>query len=67
MRTKGIEITQGVANELVAGFSTRQFQEALKDWVAADNQSLRVIETPQFRRLIGAANPLSEAVLWRYH
>jgi hypothetical protein len=31
MRTKGIEITQDVANELVAGFSTRQFQEALKD------------------------------------
>jgi hypothetical protein len=45
MRSKGIEVTQDVANELAGGFSTRQFQEALKDWVAADNQSLRVIET----------------------
>jgi hypothetical protein len=39
MRSKGTEVTQDVANELVAGFSTRQFQEVLRDWVAADNQS----------------------------
>jgi hypothetical protein len=38
MRSKGTEVTQDVANELVAGFSARQFQEALKDCVAADNQ-----------------------------
>lgn len=31
MRSKGTEVTQDVANELVAGFSTRQFQEVLKD------------------------------------
>jgi hypothetical protein len=39
MRSKGTEVTQDVANKLVAGFSTRQFQEVLRDWVAADNQS----------------------------
>jgi hypothetical protein len=38
MRSKGTEVTHDVANEMVAGFSTRQFQEVLKDWVAADNQ-----------------------------
>ena len=37
-RSKGTEVTQHVANELVAGFSTRQSQEVLKDWVVADNQ-----------------------------
>jgi hypothetical protein len=67
MRSKGTEVTQDIANELVAGISTRQFQEALKDWVAADNQSWRAAETPQFRRLIEAAYPLAEAVLWRNH
>lgn len=67
MRSKGTEVTQEVANEMVAGFSTRQSQEALKDWVAADNQSWRVTEKPQFRRLIEAAYPLAEAVLWRNH
>jgi hypothetical protein len=35
--------------------------------VARDNQSLRVIVTPSSRRLIKAANPLAEAVLWRNH
>jgi hypothetical protein len=38
MRSKGTEVTQDVANEMAAGFSTRQSQKALKDWVAADNQ-----------------------------
>lgn len=67
MRAKGVEVTQEVANELAASFSTRKFEDALKEWVEADNQSLRVIETPQFRRLIKAANPLAEAVLWHNH
>jgi hypothetical protein len=48
MRSKGIEVSQEVANEMAASFSTSQFQDALEDWVVADNQSLRVIETPQF-------------------
>jgi hypothetical protein len=67
MRQSGVQVSQDVANSLAAGFSTRRFLTALKDWVAADNQSLRVIETPQFRELIEAANPLAEAVLWRNH
>ncbi|KAI1557921.1 hypothetical protein PtrEW4_012057, partial [Pyrenophora tritici-repentis] len=41
--------------------------DALKDWVVADNQSLRVIETPQFRAMIAAVSPLAEALLWRSH
>jgi hypothetical protein len=30
-----------------------------------DNQSLCVIETPQFRAMIAAVNPLAKALLWR--
>ena len=67
MRDNGVVVSQEVANELAASFQKRRFQDALKDWVAADNQSLRVIETPSFRRLIRAANPSAEAVLWRNH
>jgi hypothetical protein len=51
MRSKGIEVSQEsqeVANAMAASFLTSRFQDALKDWVVADNQSLRVIETPQF-------------------
>ncbi|KAG9385555.1 polyprotein [Pyrenophora tritici-repentis] len=64
MRSKGIEVSQEVANEIAASFSTSRFQDALKDWVVADNQSLRVIETPQFRAMIAAVSPLAEALLW---
>ncbi|KAF7449949.1 Condensation multi-domain protein [Pyrenophora tritici-repentis] len=49
---------------MAASFSTSRFQDALKDWVVADNQSLRVIETPQFRAMIAAVSPLAEALLW---
>ncbi|KAG9376976.1 Dimer-Tnp-hAT domain containing protein [Pyrenophora tritici-repentis] len=63
MRSKGIEVSQEVANEIAASFSTSRFQDALKDWVVADNQSLRVIETPQFRAMIAAVSPLAEALL----
>jgi len=37
MRKKGVEVSQEVANELAASFSRRRFEEALKDWVQADN------------------------------
>lgn len=67
MRQNNVEVSQGVANEISASFGTRKFQSALIDWVASDNQSLRVIETPSFRCMIKAANPLAEAVLWRNH
>ncbi|KAG9381867.1 Hce2 domain containing protein [Pyrenophora tritici-repentis] len=62
MRSKGIEVSQEVANEIAASFSTSRFQDALKDWVVADNQSLRVIETPQFRAMIAAYNTYILAV-----
>jgi hypothetical protein len=67
IKSKGIEVSQEVVNAMAASFSTSQFQDALKDWVVADNQSLRVIETPQFRAMIAAVNPLAEALLWRSH
>ncbi|KAI1528151.1 hypothetical protein PtrSN002B_011392 [Pyrenophora tritici-repentis] len=67
MRSRGVEVSQEVANEIAASFSSSRFQDALKDWVIADNQSLRVIETPQFRNMIAAASPLAEALLWRSH
>ncbi|EFQ89514.1 hypothetical protein PTT_14188, partial [Pyrenophora teres f. teres 0-1] len=31
IRSKGIEVSQEVANEIAASFSTSQFQDALKD------------------------------------
>ena len=65
MRDSGVEVSQEVANEILLLFTKRKFQDALKDWIAADNQSLRVIKTPTFRQLIRAANLLAEAVLWR--
>ena len=65
MRDSGVEVSQEVANEISSSFTKRKFQDALKDWIAADNQSLRVVKTPTFRQLIRAANPLAEAVLWR--
>jgi hypothetical protein len=63
MRQNNVEVSQSVANEISASFRTRKFHDALIDWVASDNQSLCVIETPSFRRLIKAANPLAEVVL----
>jgi hypothetical protein len=47
---------------MAASFLTSRFQDALKDWVVADNQSLRVIETPQSRAMIAAVNLLSEEI-----
>ena len=67
LQFKGVEISQEVANEMASSFSQRRFLDTVKDWVQADNQSLRVIETPSFRRMIAAANPLAEQALWRSH
>jgi hypothetical protein len=67
MRQNNVEVSQSVANEMSASFSKRKFHDALIDWVASDNQSLRVIETPSFRSMIKAANLLAESVLWRNH
>jgi hypothetical protein len=63
MRQNNVEVSQSVANQISSSFGTHKFQDALIDWVASDNQSLRVIKTPSFRRMIKAANLLAEAVL----
>jgi hypothetical protein len=48
IRFEGIEVLQEVANKMEASLSTSQFQNALEDWVVTVNQSLYIIETPQF-------------------
>jgi hypothetical protein len=63
MRQNNVEVSQSVTNKISASFSTRKFHDAVIDWVASDNQSLRVVETPSFRRKIKAADPLAESVL----
>lgn len=67
MRSSGLTVSQDIANELAGGFHQTKFLEAVREWIATDNQSLRVIENPAFRRLLGLANPLAEAALWRSH
>ena len=67
LQNKGVEVSQEVANELAASFSARKFKQAVQDWVISDNQSLRIVESSAFRRLIAAANPLAEQVLWKSH
>jgi hypothetical protein len=47
-RQLDVQVLQDVANSLAAGFSTCRFLTALKYWIAADKQSLQIIETPQF-------------------
>jgi hypothetical protein len=63
MWQNNVEVSQSVAIEISALFGTRKFHDALIDWVASDNQSLRVVETSSFRRMIRAANLLAELVL----
>jgi hypothetical protein len=65
MRQNNMEKLQSVANKISASFGTHKFQDALTDWLASNNQRLRVMETLSFWRMIRAANPLAESVLWR--
>ena len=52
---------------MASSFSQKRFRDALIDWIVADNQSLRVVETAAFRQLIEAANPIAEQSVWRSH
>ena len=61
-----IPISQAVANQ-VNGFSNQRFRYAVIDWLVANNHPISELETPAFRRLIGVANPLAEAALWKSH
>ena len=63
MRSSGLTVSQDIANELAGGFHHTKFLEAVREWIATDNQSLRVIENPAFRQFLGLANPLAEAAL----
>ncbi|KAF1945021.1 hypothetical protein EJ02DRAFT_327804, partial [Clathrospora elynae] len=48
MRDSNVKVSQSIANEISLSFAKRKFLDALADWVAAKNQSLRVIEMPTF-------------------
>ncbi|KAH7394708.1 hypothetical protein BKA66DRAFT_438516 [Pyrenochaeta sp. MPI-SDFR-AT-0127] len=50
LQFRGVEVSQEVANELASGFSQKKFRQALLDWIVADHQALRVIETPSSAR-----------------
>ncbi|KAI1559541.1 Dimer-Tnp-hAT domain containing protein, partial [Pyrenophora tritici-repentis] len=59
-------VSQKVANEL-AGFNTQRFRLAAVSWLVENNHPLSKFETPAFRRLLEAANPLAERALWTSH
>jgi hypothetical protein len=59
-------VSQKVANEL-AGFNTQRFRLAAVSWLVENNHPLSEFETPAFRRLLEAANPLAERALWTSH
>ena len=65
LQLQGVRVSQAVANELASSFSQKAFRQALIDWIVADNQALRVIETPSFRQMIAVANPLAAQSLWK--
>jgi hypothetical protein len=59
-------VSQKVAEEL-AGFNTQRFQLATVSWLAENNHPLFEFETPAFRCLLEAANPLTERALLTSH
>jgi hypothetical protein len=61
-----IPISQAVANQ-INGFSNQRFRYAVVEWLVANNHPISELETLAFRRLIGIANPLAEAALWKNH
>jgi hypothetical protein len=67
VRQNNVEMLHSVTNQISLSFGMHKFQDALIDWVASHNPSLRVIKTPTFRPMIKAANPIAEAVFWRNH
>lgn len=62
-----LEVSQEAANTIASSISRSRFQRSVIDWIAADNQALRVVEAPAFREMIKQANPLAEQYLWRSH
>lgn len=62
----GVSVSQAIANEL-NGFNTQAFRLAAVSWLVDNNHLLSEFESPSFRKLITAANPLADAVLWRSH
>src|SRR4051812_2802193 len=49
-------ISQETANALISTYSRPRFRQAVLDWIVANGQSLREVETPAFRNMIAAAN-----------
>jgi hypothetical protein len=66
LQRASVPISQAVANQ-INGFNNQRFRYAVIDWIVANNHPISELETPAFRRLIGIANPLAEAALWKNH
>lgn len=58
---KGVEVSQAVANEMA--FQSDEFRRVAIQWLIDGNHPLREFESPAFRAMIYAANPLAEEAL----
>lgn len=65
LSTTRINVPEEVANEL--GFNSQKFRSLFVQWIIDSNYPLREVESPVFRKMIAAANPLAEEALWHNH
>ncbi|KAG9378511.1 hypothetical protein A1F94_010280 [Pyrenophora tritici-repentis] len=63
MTEGGVDVPQGVANEL-GNFDVQRFRYAAVTWLVDNNHPLREFETPAFRQMIEFANPEAADALW---
>ncbi|KAI1514567.1 hypothetical protein Ptr86124_005890, partial [Pyrenophora tritici-repentis] len=66
MTEGGVDVPQGVANEL-GNFDVQRFRYAAVTWLVDNNHPLREFETPAFRQIIEFANPEAADALWVSH
>ncbi|KAI1519526.1 Dimer-Tnp-hAT domain containing protein [Pyrenophora tritici-repentis] len=66
MTEGGVDVPQGVANEL-GNFDVQRFRYAAVTWLVDNNHPLREFETPAFRQMIEFANPEAADALWVSH
>ncbi|KAG9384373.1 Dimer-Tnp-hAT domain containing protein [Pyrenophora tritici-repentis] len=64
MTEGGVDVPQGVANEL-GNFDVQRFRYAAVTWLVDNNHPLREFETPAFRQMIEFANPEAADALWQ--
>jgi hypothetical protein len=66
MAKSGIEVSQGVANEL-GNFDVQHFWYTAVTWLVNNNHPLREFETPAFRQMVEFASPEAADALWVSH